>query len=208
MPYGRKPLKRIVVQVFVTTILGLAVIILLTEIVSWIARGRPALPNFYSFDIFIFVIWFLVINGIYIGLHYYLEHKTSEHLRQEEKKLRAGGFRVKKGKEDILIPFQNIYGFYSEGGFTYLQGKDGSKYLTDQSLDKTAVLLPEEWFFRINRQFLVHRQAVTGFRRAGDGKLEVNALAIGGIPASIPVSRQRAIAFRKWFHPVEEASEG
>ncbi len=64
MPYTNDPFRRILVQVLVTTITGLAIIALATELVSWIVRGRPALPNFYLFDIFILVIWFLVINGI------------------------------------------------------------------------------------------------------------------------------------------------
>src|SRR4030095_5509248 len=53
MPYGTRPLKIILVQLVVTTIAGLLVIILLTELVSWIVRGKPALANFYFFDIFI-----------------------------------------------------------------------------------------------------------------------------------------------------------
>src|SRR6476469_853312 len=67
LPYGNRPLTRILVQLLLTTITGMLVIILLTELVSWVLRGRPALANFYFFDIFIIVIWFFVINGVYIG---------------------------------------------------------------------------------------------------------------------------------------------
>jgi hypothetical protein len=73
MPYGTRPLKRILVQLLLTTFVGLLVIILLTELVSWIVLGKPAIANFYFFDIFIIAIWFFVINGIYIGMHYYGE---------------------------------------------------------------------------------------------------------------------------------------
>ncbi|MEJ0101365.1 MAG: hypothetical protein WDO19_01910 [Bacteroidota bacterium] len=89
MPYGNQPLKRIFIQVLITTIAGLLIIVLLTELVSWIARGRTAPLHFYLFDIFIFVIWFFVINGIYIGMHYYAEWKQSELQRHEEKKIRT-----------------------------------------------------------------------------------------------------------------------
>jgi hypothetical protein len=47
MPYGNQPLKRILVQLLLTTAAGLLVIILLTELVSWIIRGRPAIASFY-----------------------------------------------------------------------------------------------------------------------------------------------------------------
>src|SRR5215468_8571032 len=62
MPYGDRPLRRILVQLLITTLAGLLVILMLTELVSWIVRGKPALANFYFFDIFIFIIWFIVIN--------------------------------------------------------------------------------------------------------------------------------------------------
>src|SRR5436190_18007296 len=116
MPYSNRPLKRILVQLLVTSIAGLLVIILLTELVSWIFRGRPALANFYIFDIFIIVIWFFVINGIYIGMHYYIEWRESEKKREEEKKLSNGGFTVKHGNKNLLFPFDDILGFYAEEG--------------------------------------------------------------------------------------------
>lgn len=78
-----------------TSIAGLLVIISLTELVSLIARGRFVPISFYTFDVFIFIIWFFVINGIYIGMQYYAEWKESERLRLEEKKTRTAGSAVK-----------------------------------------------------------------------------------------------------------------
>src|SRR4249920_1004202 len=40
MPYSPHPLKRILIQLVVTTAAGLFVIISLTELVSWIVRGH------------------------------------------------------------------------------------------------------------------------------------------------------------------------
>ena len=199
MPYGNKPLKRILVQLLVTSIAGLLVIILLTELVSWIFRGRPALANFYFFDIFIIVIWFFVINGIYIGMHYYSEWRESERQRQEEKKLRTGGFTVKHGNQNILLPFADILGFYAEEGYTILLTKENKKYFPDRSLDKIETILPEELFFRLNRQYILHRKVVTGFKRTGNGKIDVLVNAPESLPSSIAVSRTKAVSFKNWF---------
>lgn len=201
LPYGEKPLKRILIQMLVTTFTGLLIIILLTELVSWVARGRPALPNFYLFDIFIFVIWFLVINGIYIGMHYNIEWRKSEQRREDEKKVRAGGMTVKSGRQNLLIPFQEISGFYSEDGYSILLNKEQKKFFPDQSLDKIEKALPQEWFFRLNRQFILHRNTISGFRRLQDGKIEVLTNEIEYIPRAIQVSRLRAGAFKSWFDP-------
>src|SRR6478735_2363196 len=187
MPYGNRPLKRILVQLLLTTITGMLIIILLTELVSWIIRGRPALANFYFFDIFIISIWFFVINGIYIGMHYYSEWRESERQRQEEKKFRAGGFTVKQGNQNLLFPFDDILGFYAEEGHTILLTKGNKKYFPDRSLDKIETLLPEELFFRLNRQYILNRKVVTGFKRTGNGKIEVLVNAPENLPSSIAV---------------------
>jgi DNA-binding LytR/AlgR family response regulator len=203
MPYGRNAVRRIVVQGLITTIAGMLVIISLTEGVSWIAKGRPALLTFYTFDIFIIVIWFFVMNGIYIGMHYYHEWRKSEQGRGQEKRLRAGGFPVKQGNQKLLITFNDIMGFYAEDGYTYLQTWQEKRYFTDRSLDKTQELLPEEIFFRLNRQYILHRNAMTGYRKTGDGKLDILVKALGTIPPVVSVSRIRAVDFKKWFQPAE-----
>jgi DNA-binding LytR/AlgR family response regulator len=203
MPYGSHPLKRILVQLLLTTAAGLFIIIFLTEMVSLIARGRLAPLSFYLFDIFIFVIWFFVINGIYIGLHFYAEWKQSERQRQQEKKVRTGGFTVKQGNQNLLIAFDDIVSFYAADGYTTLLTRHQQKYICDKSLDKMEVLLPAEYFFRLNRQYIVHRSAVTGFKRTGDGKIDVLVQAPGLLPTAIAVSRTRAVSFKNWFQPAE-----
>jgi hypothetical protein len=199
LPYTERPLRRILIQLLVTTVTGLLIIILLTELESWIIKGRPAPLSFYLFDVFIFIIWFLVINGIYIGRHYYSEWKQSETDRQEEKKVRAGGFTVKHGKQTILIAFSDILGFYAEDKYIVLITWKYKKYFPDKSLDKIEEVLPEEFFFRLNRQYIVHRNAITGFKRTGDGKIDVLVNVPENFPAAIPVSRTRAVSFKNWF---------
>jgi hypothetical protein len=199
MPYEDHALKRIIVQFIFTTVVGMAIIIALTEICSWILKGKPATHDFYAFDLFIVFIWFLVMNGIYIGQHFYYQWQLSESQRQQDKKLKATGFYVKQGKQDLQLPFDDILGFYSDDGFTYVQTLQDRTFLSDRSMDKIEQLVPEELFFRLNRKYILHRQAVVGFKRVGDGKLEIHSRSAGNIPDSIAVSRLRAVAFKRWF---------
>ena len=201
LPYSNRPFKRIVVQLLTTTVAGLLTIIALTELVSWIVKQEWVPASFFLFDVFIFVIWFFVINGIYIGMHYYAEWKLSEEQRQEEKKLRAEGFKVKHGKQDLLIPFNEILSFYAEEGYTVLLTWQNKKYFPDRSLDKIEEGLPGELFFRLNRQYIVHRKALAGFKRTGDGKIDVMVEAFDNFPKAIPVSRSKAVTFKSWFEP-------
>ncbi|WP_266365688.1 LytR/AlgR family response regulator transcription factor [Tellurirhabdus rosea] len=200
-PYYRGPLKRILFQALSTTLLGLAVISLLTELVSWIALGKPAPLIFYTRDLFIISIWFFVINGIYIGLHYYYELQDAENKRQEENRIKQEGFPVRFGKKELWLKFDEIPGFYVEGDYAVACHLAGNKYYLDQSLDKVEQQIPPAFFFRLNRQYILHRQFITGFKRAENGKLLVLLQKTELFPSEIPVSRIKAAAFKAWFRP-------
>jgi len=203
MPYADNPLKRILAQLFLTSTAGLLIIIILTELASWIVKGRPAVTSFYLYDIFIILIWFIVINGIYVGLHYYSEWRNSERKRQQEQKIRTGGYAVRQGKENLLVAFDDILSFYAEDGYIILLTWQNRKYFPEKSLDKIEEVLPAELFFRLNRQYIVHRHALSGFRRTGEGKIDVLTKAGDNFPKTIPVSRTRAVIFKNWFQPDE-----
>ena len=134
-------------------------------------------------------------------MHYYAEWRQSETQRHEDKKIRTNGFTVRLGKQNILIPFTDILGFYSEEGYTILLTSENKKYFPDKSLDKIEPLLPDELFFRLNRQYIVHRKALTGFKRMNDGKIDVLVDAFENFPKAIQVSRIKAIPFKNWFQP-------
>jgi len=202
MPYPTNPLRRILVQVILTTSVCIGLIIIMTIITAWILRGNTRIiPSFYTFDLLIIFAWLLIINGIYIGIYYVQAYRHTEHLRQEEKKIRSGGFTVRSGKQNHQLAFDDINGFYVESDYAVLISRDGKKYLLDQSLDKIEKALPEEKFFRVNRQFIFNRTMVSGFERAENGKLNVQLSDSGNFPDTIQVSRIKAAAFKRWFTP-------
>lgn len=200
LPYGKKPLQRILIQLISTTLLGLLVISLLTELTSWIARGQPADAHFYTRDLVIISVWFFVINGIYIGMHYYHEWQRSEARRREEYRRQAEGLLVRLGRQDIHLGYDELAGFYVAGDQVLACSTEGRKYYLDLSLDKLEQKLPSTLFFRLNRQFIIHRQVVAGFERAENGKIQVLLRAESNkFPPRISVSRTKAPAFKNWF---------
>ena len=78
-------------------------------------------------------------------------------------------------------------------------GHVNKKYFPDRSLDKIETSLPEEHFFRLNRQYILNRQVLTGFKRTGNGKIEVLVNGPENLPSSIAVSRKKAVSFKNWF---------
>jgi hypothetical protein len=198
-PYGDKPYYRIVFQLIITTIAGLAIISALTELVSFIAKGKSAPLSFYTFDLFIISIWFFVINGIYVGLYYYNTWRNWRAAQENENRKRSEGLIVRHGNQDLKISFDELAGFYVDGEYVVASHLKGRKYYLDQSLDKTEKNLPFDIFFRVNRQYILNRQMISGFRRMENGKLQVMLHPREGFPQEIPVSRIKAVAFKSWF---------
>jgi len=200
LPYARNPLKRIGIQLILTTAAALGLIIIATECINAAAKDTPVPASFYRVDIFIFMIWSLVVNGIYIGLHYYIQFRESENLRHQEKQVRQEGFTVKKGRQHLQILFTDITGIYVEGDYAILITYGGKKYVLDESLDAAEKQLPPELFFRLSRKYIINRHAIIGFERAEQSKLNILLAEFDHFPRTITVSRLKAPAFKIWFH--------
>jgi DNA-binding LytR/AlgR family response regulator len=201
IPYEANPIKRIAIQVVSTLVAGIMVIILLTELVNWIAKDDPVPESFYKEDIFIISIWFFMVNGIYIGLHYYQKWQLAEVRMKEINAIKAGGFKVTTAKKELLFAFEDIVGFFVEGEYSMMVTTARQKFLLDESLDKVEKKLPSGIFFRLNRQFIVNRQLVNGFEKGVNGKLTVLLKGSDHLPATISVSRTKAPEFKFWFAP-------
>ena len=105
------------------------------------------------------------------------------------------------GKQNISVPFADITGFYVEGDYAVVCTSENKKYFLDQSLDSVEKTLPPEFFFRLNRQLIVHRNIIKGFERAENSKLNILLKPTQHLPADAIVSRIKAPAFKVWFQP-------
>jgi len=199
MPFQENVLKRLVVQIITTLFIGMFIIIALTVIIHYAFTDRPMPISFFSYDIFIISVWFLVINGIYIATHFYREWSISESKRVEENKLKKAGLNVKSGKQEFFLTYGNIAAFSVDGEYIICYTVDGKKFLLDQSMDRIEKSLPTSTFFRLNRQTLIHRQIVTGFEKDVNGKLNVLIKSPSSISSPLNVSRTRASSFKAWF---------
>jgi DNA-binding LytR/AlgR family response regulator len=145
------------------------------------------------------MIWSIVVNGIYIGLHYYKQFEASENLRRQEKQVRQEGFIVRKGKLHFNIGFAEIAGIYIEGDYAMLITTEGKKHVLDESLDAVEKQLPQELFFRLSRKYIMNRNMIAGFERVENSKLNILLADSLYFPHSIAMSRLKAPAFKAWF---------
>jgi DNA-binding LytR/AlgR family response regulator len=175
------------------------IIVALTVIIHYAFTDRPMPGSFFSYDIFIISVWFLVINGIYIALHFYNQWRISEINRLEENKIKKGGMNVRSGKQELFLTYSDIAGFSVDGDYIICYTLEGKKFLLDQSMDKLENFLPASSFFRLNRQTLIHRQIVSGFEKGVNGKLDILIKSFSAISSPLNVSRTRASSFKSWF---------
>lgn len=201
IPYVPHTLRRISIQIFSTWLTGASIIILTTELLSWLVKGQGAYGSFYTQDMLIISIWFLVINGLYIGLHYYREWQSLSKKLDYNYKSKQAGLLIRHGKTDLVIPFHDLAGLTMDDEYVAAILLSGKKYFLDPSLERVEKDLPPEAFFRLNRQFIVHRNLITGFRREDHGKLAVMIKGAAFFPPEITVSRLKAASFKSWFRP-------
>jgi len=74
---------------------------------------------------------------------------------------------------------------------------DRQEYTIDYSLDQIFHLLPEDRFFRLNRQFLVNFSAIKDVEHYFSRRLLVNLVV--PLPETLVVSREKATSFLRWL---------
>jgi hypothetical protein len=200
IPYRLHFLRRIIIQLLSTTLVGLVFLALSTELLSILIKGETAPLHFYTKDLVIISIWFFVINGFYIGIFFFRQWESAEAEKQSLKP-ETEGFPVRTGNQMILVKFSDIALFLVQEDYVQLISFSGKNYLLDLSLDKIEQKLSPLDFFRVNRQYIFSRQVVTGFKRMENGKLLVQLNIPTKSPEELTVSRTKAAAFKGWFLP-------
>jgi len=198
LPYEKAMVQRLIVQLLLTNLAAQGFIILATEVINAFFGDGPLPSGFYTYNLFIFFIWILVINGIYVGFYLYDQWFLAQSLREKDKKLRSKGFSVTLGNTTRHIAFEQIALFHVEGKATFLRTKTGEQFVVDDSLNGILPLLPGEVFFRLNRKYILHREQIKQYRKEMNGKLLVEFDSVAAAK-TVTVSRTNAPEFKKWF---------
>lgn len=119
---------------------------------------------------------------------------------QEIKKLlqpeRPKRFMVKLGSQIRLISMDQVAYFYTENKLTFLTTWKGKRYPIDYSLEKVEEMISPTHFFRINRQFIIHIEAIQGMQIYSKSRFKVDLEPECDLEAI--VSAERSPRFRKW----------
>ncbi|MDB2385496.1 LytTR family DNA-binding domain-containing protein [Polaribacter sp.] len=101
---------------------------------------------------------------------------------------------VKVGQHIKIIPMNNVECFYSENKSTYIHTLENRNYLLDHSLENWQEQLNPEQFFRVNRTFIVHINAIKDIISYSNSRLKL--VLESYTESEIIVSRERVKEFK------------
>jgi two-component system response regulator LytT len=104
---------------------------------------------------------------------------------------------IKVGQHIKIIPVDDIECFYSENKATYIHTSEKRNYLLDNSLEKWEEQLNPEQFFRVNRTFIVHINAIKDIISYTNLRLKLVLETYND--QEIIVSRERVKDFKNWI---------
>ena len=106
-------------------------------------------------------------------------------------------FTIKIGQHIKIIHVDEIECFYSENKATYIHTNTGRSYLIDHSLEHWQGQLNPEKFYRVNRTFIIHINAIKDIISYSNSRLKL--LLHSYKDTEIIVSRERVKDFKNWI---------
>jgi len=104
-------------------------------------------------------------------------------------------FLVKVGNRVSLVDVNNIAYFFSEDGYTFIK-TSGAKHIIDFSLDALEDILDPSLFFRVNRKFIIHIDALQTIATYFNSRLCISL--VPDAKETIVISRNKVKEFKKW----------
>ncbi|MBQ5831154.1 MAG: DNA-binding response regulator, partial [Alistipes sp.] len=101
--------------------------------------------------------------------------------------------------KDKIIPLSidDIAFFYTANDKVSAYTYDGGCYQIDRTLEMLQAALPEDEFFRANRQFIIARRAVKDIAVWFGSRLSLNLTV--ALPEKIIISKARVPEFKQWL---------
>ncbi len=106
-------------------------------------------------------------------------------------------FSIKIGQHIKIIHTDNIECLYSENKATYIHTNENRNYLIDHSLEYWFEQLDPESFFRVNRTYIVHINAIKDIISYTNSRLKLVLHSYSD--NEIIVSRERVKDFKNWI---------
>ena len=106
-------------------------------------------------------------------------------------------FLVKRGVDYISIKTEDIAYFYATHKLVCMVDNKNQKYILDQSLAEIEKQVDPSHFYRINRKYFVHQNAIKKIKSYPKSKLQLELEP--AISEEIIISQENVAAFKEWM---------
>lgn len=215
-PWELRFLQRLIFQ-FLFGVCGVALLGLVLALLhfTFIIQEDIRQGSFFAYEYPVSMLLIVVINAFYFAYYQVilnrvnrleiarLRHRLAiqsppmgERQSDEPENWNPRNLIVSEGAHQIPIVLESIRLAVKKGERVALFTENNAHYLINQSLDELETRLPEELFFRANRQAIVHFKACKSFQNIENGKLR---LLLNLEEEPLVISQKRAPIFRKWL---------
>ena len=106
-------------------------------------------------------------------------------------------FLIRFGQQMHIVEMREVAYFYTQDKITFLINKQGKRYPIEYSLEKLEEMVNPTLFFRINRQFIIHIDAIKEMYAYSKSRVKIDL----NPPCSLEtiVSTDRSPHFKKWL---------
>ena len=108
-------------------------------------------------------------------------------------------FMVKAGKLIKTVPSVDVAYFMADDKYLFLVTKDDQHYIIEETIGSLEPKLDTAAFFRINRKFIIHINAIKEMYKLSRNRVRINLL-YQPIDVEVVVSEERADAFKQWLN--------
>jgi two-component system response regulator LytT len=144
------------------------------------------------------------INKYHLVKQHYID-SLATHINKVENEIKSfehsyihKSFLVKQGQRYIPVNSDKIAYFYKENGISYIVTWTKQKLAIDFTLEEIEKKINAHYYYRINRTFIIHRNAVIRFKNLFNRKLRIDLAPL--TPKEVIVSKEKATGFKKWMN--------
>jgi two-component system LytT family response regulator len=106
-------------------------------------------------------------------------------------------FLIRMGQHLRLVRQQDIAYFYTADKITFLMTREGRKYPVDYTLENLEDMIDPALFFRINRQFIIHLDAIQQMHTWTKARVKIELTP--AFPEEVIVSTEKSPGFKRWL---------
>ncbi|MFY9243657.1 MAG: LytTR family DNA-binding domain-containing protein [Polaribacter sp.] len=190
-------------------ITSIGVLIVYSQLFNWIYIEIILRVNLTSTVFFALILPPALITFSVWHIIYFVYCEFSNSLIQVDKKLNEkeaiNQSKIKQqlissiGKKKKLIPIDQIAFICTQDACVYACSFNDQSFLLDDYLNNIEKQLDEALFFRLNRQIIIAKKAITHFQSESNQKIKVFFCKVNGFEDSAIVSRYKSPQFKAWM---------